>query len=195
MTRRTRRPVTPAARAWSTEYEQLTHSPLGAPTGADRRRSSGHASGSAGCFSCSSFASTWSTRSWLRSRWRSRRRVRVLAARCESRGGAFAMPASTSKRGAALPFTGRCKRQRECRRRDSNPRNADYDSARLWLCRAECGRYGARMAHRSRTCRASRVPGAVHIELGRGGRLEQPAAHRDPRRERSVSKQCWIAGR
>src|SRR5689334_3383284 len=36
-----------------------------------------------------------------------------------------------------------------CRRRDSNPRHADYDSARLWLCRAKFGRSGARMAHES----------------------------------------------
>jgi hypothetical protein len=32
---------------------------------------------------------------------------------------------------------------------DSNPRHADYDSARLWLCRAKLGRNGARMAHES----------------------------------------------
>jgi hypothetical protein len=36
-----------------------------------------------------------------------------------------------------------------CRRRDSNPRHADYDSARLWLCGAKRARNGARMAHES----------------------------------------------
>ena len=36
-----------------------------------------------------------------------------------------------------------------CRRRDSNPRHADYDSAVVWLCRAKGGRNGARMAHKT----------------------------------------------
>ena len=42
-----------------------------------------------------------------------------------------------------------------CRRRDSNPRHADYDAAglRLWSC--VCGRDGARMGQRNRLAVAS----------------------------------------
>jgi hypothetical protein len=39
--------------------------------------------------------------------------------------------------------------RRGCQRRDSNPRHADYDSVRLWLCRGKSARNGPRMAHES----------------------------------------------
>jgi hypothetical protein len=34
-----------------------------------------------------------------------------------------------------------------CRRRDSNPRHADYDSAALWLYSAACGGWGTQRGH------------------------------------------------
>ena len=59
---------------------------------------------------------------------------------------------------AAVPSLGSVEPKRaptRCRRRDSNPRHADYDAAglRLWSC--VCGRDGARMGQRNRLAVAS----------------------------------------
>jgi hypothetical protein len=73
-----------------------------------------------------------------------------------------------------------------CRRRDSNPRHADYDSVVLWLYSVVCGGWGTQRR------REPRSAGAVGLPRGSLGRRERPGIPaRTDRPSRSLGCRSW----